>query len=285
MRYAGVIVVYNPNESTIKNIDSYICGIEKLYVVDNSEGVDNFKKFKDKKIEYINNGANLGIAEALNIGAQKAIKDGFDWLLTMDQDSRFYKDHIYKLIKYIENNDVNKVGIVSPFHSILQTRGMNYTGTSEPLLVMTSGNMVNLKAYSEVSGYKSWFFIDCVDFDFCLNLRKHNYEIIQLNTARLKHNLGSTIEKHLLGKTMYVSNHSPVRRYYMVRNRHYIYDLFADTFPEYCRLELSRTKRELLKIWLFEKNKIKKSIYMYRGYKDYKKGVVGKYGENKTSKK
>ena len=239
MRFAGVVVIYNPDKSVLKNIDSYIDGIEKLYVVDNSEDIDNSKMFKNKKIEYIRNGSNLGIAEALNIGSNKAIKDGFDWILTMDQDSRFYKDHIFKMINYINNNDTNDVGIVSPFHSILQTRGINYIGISEPLLVMTSGNLVNLKAY----------------------------------------------EKHLLGKTMYVSHHSPLRRYYMVRNRHYLYDLYHEDFPEYCVLELGRTKRELLKVWLYEKNKLKKSLYMYRGYRDYKKGIVGKYGENEYTKK
>lgn len=31
-----------------------------------------------------NNNGNQGIAHALNVGAQKAIEDGADWLLTMD---------------------------------------------------------------------------------------------------------------------------------------------------------------------------------------------------------
>ena len=108
-----------------------------------------------------------------------------------------------------------------------------------------------------------------------INVISPNFEIIQLNSARLNHNLGNTEEKHLLGKTMYASNHNAVRRYYITRNRHYIYDMYYDRFPEYCELELGRTKRELFKIWMFEKDKIAKTKAVYKGYRDYKAGIKG----------
>ena len=74
---------------------------------------------------------------------------------------------------------------------------------------------------------------------------------------------------------MYVTNHNPIRRYYITRNRHYLYDLYKDDYLDYCALELSRTKHELIKIILFEKDKIKKLKYIYKGYRDYKKGIKG----------
>lgn len=35
-RYAGIVVLYNPKDEVVTNIDSYIEDIEQLYVLDNS---------------------------------------------------------------------------------------------------------------------------------------------------------------------------------------------------------------------------------------------------------
>lgn len=284
MTYAGVVVLFNPDEKVINNINTYVNDLNKLYVVDNTPNKDNSYLFKNKKIEYIANKKNEGIAHALNIGANKAIKEKYDFLLTMDQDSSFPSGNVKKLINYIENNSkyvLKEVGIISAYHLTPQNEFKVAPKVGNPLLVMTSGNFVNLKAHKKIGGFKDWMFIDCVDFDYCLNMRRHGYEIIQLFDAKLNHNLGNTEKKKLFGKTMFVSHHSPIRRYYMVRNRHYLYDMYHDDFPDYCNAEISRTKKEWVKILLFERKKIKKSLMMYRGYRDYKKNRKGEYNEYK----
>ena len=284
MKYEGVVVLFYPDDAMFDNINSYIDEIDKLYVVDNTPGVDISDKFNNPKIKYIPLKENKGIAYALNVGAKEAISNGTDWLLTMDQDSVFEPGAVKEMKNFIEicykNKDLEKIvgkeykkiSIVGPFHVTERTKLHKPSGIDRPLVVMTSGNFVNLEAYKEVEGFKDWLFIDCVDFDFCLNLRKHDYEIIQLNYARLIHPLGDTKQMKIANKIMFADNHSAFRRYYITRNRHYIYDMYHDVFPDYCELEVGRTKKELIKIWLFEKDKIKKTKAIYRGYKDYKKG-------------
>lgn len=289
MKIAGVVVLYKPDKKVRKNIDSYLDELDMLYVVDNSpEPNDNAKQYKDKKIKYISNHENKGIAYALNVGAKEAIKEKAEWLLTMDQDSSFKKDSLNKMIMFLKEIKSNKffaetlsvtyekLGILSTLQRTELNKNNEEKGISYPLVVMTSGNLINLKVYKEVGGYKDWLFIDAVDFDYCLNVRKHRYEIVQMSTAELIHNLGN-VEKHvLLGKTMFATNHSANRRYYITRNRHYLYDLYHDVFPEYCKLEVGRTKKELIKILLFEDSKIAKIKAIYKGYRDYKKGKVGR---------
>ena len=278
MKIAGVTVLFNPDEKVVSNIKTYIDELDCLFLVDNSS-VDNSAKYNfSKKIVYIFNGKNLGIAEALNVGAREALKLEADWLLTMDQDSAF-KDKALKIIidyarKLKKNTDI---GIISPLHRTIQNKNIKKVGIEEPLVVMTSGNLVNLKAYDVVNGFKSWMFIDAVDFEFGLNLRKHGYNIIQINDAILNHNLGDTVKKKFLGKVMFVSNHSAFRRYFIVRNRYYLYDMYHNDFPAFCEAEKGMTKHELLRVILFEKHKIKKLLDMYRGYRDYKKGIKGGY--------
>jgi len=288
VKYQGVVVLFKPDANVFNSINSYVDELDRLYVVDNTPNADISDRFQSEKIKYIPLQENKGIAYALNVGAKKAIEDGADWLLTMDQDSTFEKNALDKMKKFIQKSknqetefNYDKLGIVSPCHMTMRNKNENPQGIVTPILVMTSGNLVNLNAYQDVLGYKDWMFIDCVDFDFCLNLRKHGYEIVQINDARLNHNLGDIIEKHIFGKTCYVDNHSAFRRYFIVRNRQYIYDMYHDDFPTYCELEKKCTRKELIKVWLFEKNKIKKTLAMYRGYRDYKKGIKGDGNEKK----
>lgn len=292
MKISGVVVLYNPDENVLDNIKTYIDLLDVLYVVDNSPiPNDNSKKFKDKKIKYISNNGNKGIAFALNVGAKEALKNGSEWLLTMDQDSSFRKNGVKNMCiflqkirndKYLETivgTTYKKIGIVSPLHITVRNINYNLEGIDKPLEVMTSGNLINLKAYKKIGGFKDWLFIDCVDFDYCLNLRNNNYEIVQLNYVKLDHELGDTVEKKILNKIVYADNHSVFRRYYITRNRHYLYDMYNKDFPDYCKLELGRTRKELIKIWLFEKEKIAKTKAIYKGYMDYKKGNKGEINE------
>ncbi|WP_455682824.1 glycosyltransferase [Thomasclavelia sp.] len=283
MKFAGAVVLYNPDEKDVlDNIKSYIGFLDKLYLVDNSitNNKHKFKNVDSNKIEYIWNEGNLGMATALNVVARKAISDGFMWLLTMDQDSKFKDNSLLYLEKYIKSEFPKnaRLAIVSPFHeTVLSADNKPDVNTvDKPIIVMTSGNIINLDAYQKIGGFKDWYFIDCVDFDYCLNLIRNKYEIHQVNKSILSHELGDTVKKVLFGKVYFCDNHNYIRRYYIVRNRHYIYDEYKDDFPDYCAAEIRCTRAEVKRIILFEKNKIKKLWYMYKGYKDYKAKLTGR---------
>ena len=289
MKIEAVVVFYNPTKENIENINYYIDSVEKVYVVDNTPFKDNSKLIpKNKKIIYLPNKKNLGIAKALNQGVEAAIESGAEWVLTMDQDSTFKKDDVTMmkdLLIKLKNDkktyskyDYDKIGILSPFHLIEQTKYDNPSGIEDKLIVMTSGNLINTKIFSKIGGFKSWMFIDCVDFDYCLNLVKNGYRVLQYNDVKLKHNLGNTEKHKLFNKVLFVSNHGVDRRYYIARNRKYIYELYHDIFPEYCNAEVATTKKDIIKIILYEKKKIKKIKAILEGLKDYRKRYVGERG-------
>lgn len=275
MRVAMMVTWYNPNDENINNISEYLKFVEKLYIVDNSS-VDNKKLIKNsKKIEYIPNMKNLGIATALNIAANKAIEDGYDFLVTMDQDSFLSKDNYDNMVNYINNNDMTNIGIVSPYHDIETNRKKPTTDVEEVLEVMTSGNFLNLDIYKKVGGFKDWLFIDDVDIEYCLNLNKNGYKVIRLNYVKMNHKLGNTKVYKILSKRFIVSNHNAIRRYYMFRNMHYILEMYQDTFPEYCKFLHKVQKGQIRYVILFEHDKINKLKAMRKGYLDYKNRVVG----------
>ena len=276
MKFCGMVTLYNPRQENIDNIYEYLDELDKVYLIDNSS-IDNSKLIKkNKKIMYIPNKENLGIATALNIACKQAIKDKFNWILTMDQDSKITKKVLIELIKYVKENDTTDVSIVSPYHNIDTNRIKSKKKIEECLEVMTSGNLLNLDIYQKIGGFKEWLFIDDVDIEYCLNANKNGYKVLRMNDVIMDHHLGNTKTYKIFNKRFICSNHNATRRYYMVRNMLYVYDLYHDIYPEYCEFLKNVQKGQVRYILMFEKNKFRKLKMMYKGYKDYKKGIKGK---------
>jgi len=273
----GVVLLYNPEETIIDNIMSYINYVEKLYIVDNSEKKNakliNAIQSLSPKCIYIDNNGNQGVAHALNIGAKLAIKNGADWLLTMDQDSSFTQNSFVKLIDWIEHNDIYDVGIVSPLHFESQ---VSLLDTNKNYITMTSGNLVNLIIYNKVGDFLEELFIDSIDTEYCLRLKKFNYKIQRVLSVVLNHNLGDIKYYNFGNKKITYTNHNYLRRYYMMRNRMYIWKKYVDVLPSFINSDKKEVMKEIVKIILFEKSKFKKLIYIFKGYIDYKKNKFGK---------
>ena len=277
MKLAGVVVVYNPTENINKNIETYIDYVDKLYVVDNSDNDNSDKFLKNKKIEYIPNNKNLGIAKALNIAAEKAYTEKFDYILTMDQDSKFEGNNLEKLIKFADNCDINKVGIISPWHVTKEENAIPKEDYEEVVEVMTSGNIVNLKLWKEIKGWKEYFFIDNVDIEYCMNLNKHGFKVIRYNKSKLTHNLGNITRGRILWKEVVCTNHNYIRQYYMIRNLYYLEELYGKDYPDNINKMKRGAQGRLRRIIFCEKDKYRKIRNMYRGKRDYKKGIKGVY--------
>jgi rhamnosyltransferase len=278
MKTAGVTVLYNPDSNTVENAASYAGKIGTLFLVDNSDKPDSDVLMRLKALPgtvYLSNGGNIGIAKALNLGCIKALEERCEWLLTMDQDSRFEPGALESLLSYINRNDNSKTGIVSPFH-IIENKVYELRrpeGVTELDTVMTSGNLLNLEAYGIAGPFMDDFFIDYVDIEYCLRLKKAGYQVLQVNDSILEHHLGNSRN---VGKIL-VTHHSPVRRYYITRNRFFVIQKYKKYFPEICRMELRAFYMELLKILLFEKHKIVKLKMIWDGYRDFRKQKMGKY--------
>ena len=275
MKLAAVVVFYNPSEDNIEKINNYISSVNRLYVVDNSDD-ETIRIESTNKIEYIKLNSNKGIAYALNVGAKKAIDEGYEFLLTMDQDSKVTSEIVDGMKEYLEKHDTKKIGLVSPYQDIDAKDDKKNKDVEEMIEVMTSGNIINLKAYQDIGGFKDWLFIDCVDTDYCMNLHKHGYKVLRLNNIVMKHELGNLVVHKLFGKEYPCYNHNPIRRYYIVRNNMYICDMYGDMYPDYCAWLKRVQKGQVKRILAFEKNKFRKLRMMLKGYRDYKKGIKGK---------
>lgn len=283
IKLAAVVVLYNPEHEIIDNICSYIDQVEKLYIVDNSEIPNQnliIQLGNIKNAEYISNKENLGIAKALNIGAFKAIKDQYEWLLTIDQDSKPQTDMINNMLDFIEKNDIENIGIISPIQIIQANQNIKYSTLSEEKdLVMTSGNILNLKIFETVNGFLDYLFIDQVDHEYCLRIKNYGYKIIQINNAFLDHQLGERKKIKILFFSKERNQHSPLRIYYIFRNGLYVNKKYKKLFPEFNKYIKNVFRNEIICTFLVSEDRIKKFKFIIQAYFDYKNNIFGKYLE------
>lgn len=269
---SGVVVLYNPDCSVLANIYSYLEVLDKVYVVDNSDKPDNELQCilkRDTRISYHFFGCNLGVARALNFGAQLALDGKSDWLLTMDQDSRFVGDNLPRMLQSIEKVDYGTVGMVCSRYSPKNRYVIGVGDRFNDLLVgITSGSFLNLDLYHKTGPFMEELFIDQVDHEYCLRLRSKGYRIVQIKDVFVDHQLGNS-KNHLFFRS---SHHNPIRRYYMSRNRFYVANMYKELYPRFYWTEMVRATIELMKIILMEDEKKRKIKAIYLGFLDYRSG-------------
>ena len=280
---AGTVVLYKPDLEVIGNIKSYLDDVGVLYVVDNSETRHNDvieQILQLDKVVYLSNGENLGIARALNISASKAMEDGYDFLLTMDQDSCAFPRMVTLMLDSVRDKDLSRIGIIGPFHVTIHDH--NKAGVDDYEVIdftMTSGNLLNLSVYQMVGPFLDDLFIDFVDIEYCLRLKQSGCLIVQANRAWLKHGLGDITRIKILHKQLRTSNHPPLRRYYITRNRFFVWQKYREF--EGAKQTIANDKvcfrGEIRNIILFEKFKVAKLVMICRGYLDFKRNRFGKY--------
>ncbi|OTA48785.1 glycosyltransferase [Limosilactobacillus reuteri] len=274
-----LIVTFNPSlDGLIKNLNACSTQIEDILIVDN--GSSNIKEIEELKKTYnihiYKLIKNIGIAGAQNKGFKILAKKGFNWILTLDQDSEIPRLLISaftscgKMVKdtgiitpaYIDENwskqKKKSVGIEkADFHKI-----------SEKKLVISSGNLVNVRAWERVNGFDEKLFIDLVDFDFNTKLRLAGYKIYQLDNIYIQHSIGSSIKRNVLGKLLFLpdisttSDHAPMRQYYIYRNSIIFYKRYAKLYKK--RFLVLRTVVATRRIFLY-KDRAKKFSAAFKG--------------------
>ncbi len=271
LKIAAMVTLFYPQKENFKNIENYLSEVDRLYVIDNTPNKNNQKELPNhKKIVYYNFD-NIGVAKALNLAANLALSEKYKWLLTLDQDTEITIKIVKKLKETASKEETSKIGIITPWHKTKLKIEKPKEKVDYPQDVMTSGNLLNLEIWSSLNGFQEDFFIDGIDIEYGLRLKKNHYKIMRLNDLEINHDLGDIF---YVGNKL-CTNHNGLRRYYMNRNYHYIYENYKNTDYQFCKFLISNYKT-MLKVILFEKHKFSKIYGFCLGYIHFKKGVKGK---------
>ena len=236
-RIAAGVVLFNPDERTEDCLNGLLCQVKKVYVFDNSTKPSGIAL--PSEAVYLTEGENKGIAYALNRIMERAKADGYEWVLTMDQDSILPSGMVEDFEKHLDNPEI---GIICPqvvdrrraYMEVQQGDSAEYIN-----MCITSASCTSITAWERVGRFDEWLFIDLVDNEFCKRFVESGYKILQLKKWALDQEFGKIepksekVQKFWIkvskmmrnqnfAKFGYRKHVSPLRVYYTCRNIIYV---------------------------------------------------------------
>ncbi|MGI8951013.1 MAG: glycosyltransferase [Chitinophagaceae bacterium] len=291
MKIAAVIILYYVDKDIISNIKTYYNYVDKIFVFDNSETESHIKKNLSKlpKIIFFHDNQNLGIAKRLNQACTLALEEGFDWLLTMDQDSKFSLDAISNYFScFSQYKNKENVAMFAPKYSretILSTKECQHNEKEKLEELITAGALLNLSLYKKIDGFDEALFIDAVDFDYCVRAKLCSYSIVEFTNVFLSHELGKQVYRSSI-KTLFTVKkkkiiHSPLRCYYIYRNMLYLKKKYENCALQSTHNYKNHVNAHIKNCILYGRNasEIKKFIKLAK--KDFGNGRMGKIEQTK----
>jgi rhamnosyltransferase len=275
----AVVVSYNGLQKTRQNVEALRRQVRQLHIVDNGSDTESLGVLelleREPGITVERLGENRGVGYALNRGVERAREIGCSWLLTMDQDSVVDGSFIAAFQTALEREP--ELVCLAP-RTTSRSLKKDAAG-GEISYAITSGNLVRVSVFEQIGLYDDGFFVDCIDFDFCLRLRRAGYAVHRVPAAMMQHQLGDAVDLPKVVERIY-ARHSPVRRYYMYRNSLYMAERYVFKFPGFIfKLGLSQMLL-LVFIGLLDSNPLASYRAIARGVWDYALRRNGRYVES-----
>jgi rhamnosyltransferase len=279
----GVIVTYHPNAEMLENIPRVRSQVNGLVIVDNGSDEDELTPLRSASSELefhlLENGDNLGIAEALNRGVMWAKDKGFPWVILFDQDSKITDSFVQLLMQEIVSHpEGQRIASMHPKYVDMKTlteAKVLRAKDGGPVKSMTSGALMPAWIFDKVGYFASEYFIVEVDSEYCYRIRAAGFLVADSQHASLLHSVGTPTTFAAFGFRCRPTNHSPTRRYYMSRNRVAVYRKYFRVFPEWVLQSMYETFRETIKCFLTEQFRIRKFRNFILGTWD---GLTGRMG-------
>jgi len=187
-----IIVIYKSTLEDCESFQSLLAMREEfrslnLFIYDNSPISQELKNYEGLAITNFHDPENSGVSKAYNTGVEHAKKISKEWVLLLDQDTRFPSSILSEYRQAINSNsNINlfvpvlklKNGkIFSPSRYRFK-RGF-FLDTIESgvhslfnLAPVNSGMMVQVEAFFKVGGYNEKVKLDFADFQFVERFRK-----------------------------------------------------------------------------------------------------------------
>jgi rhamnosyltransferase len=284
----AAIVTLRPDRDVIRHVETLIGRVVRVVVIDNGSGAEAASVLDSiaalPSAEVIRNPANLGIARALNQGAQVAMDSGADWLLTLDQDAG-PADEIVSIAgrtfdAYPDRDAIAVIGSTS--FEASRAGWVSADRAARPWIeavnVITAGSFVSLAAIRDIDSFREDLFIDYVDTEFCLRARSRGYRVLASRAPAMTHRIGQPTERWIGLRAVHPTNHSAFRRYYITRNRFFVWRRYWRTEPRFVAKDILAAHKELVKLVLFEQDRVAKIRAMAAGLRDGLRSVSGKRG-------
>jgi rhamnopyranosyl-N-acetylglucosaminyl-diphospho-decaprenol beta-1,3/1,4-galactofuranosyltransferase len=293
---ASITVAYNAVKVLPRQIDALLRQsrpLREIVVVDNAstDGTAAMLAERYPQVTILRMSENLGQAGGWSVGLSYAVfRKQHAWIWSFDNDTIPEADTLETLLTGVDALG-SEVGIAAPLPINGETATCytpylwrdGFVKPSKELLcqpmwfadlVIASGCLIRRDVVEKIGLPRSDFFIDLVDFEYCLRARSHGYKIAVISRAKLGHEIGNGRKVDLLGYKRLWINQPPFREYYVSRNLTYLAWRLRPN---------GATKRSVIRhlvfrmggVALFSSRKVSCLIRMVQGFHD---GIRGRLG-------
>lgn len=283
-KLCGVAVTYHPQPNVVANLRAMVAECGRVIVVDNgSDTAARARLAAIPGVELIALERNVGIATALNLGAERARETGHGWIVTFDQDSRPLPGMVNALRATAHRHP--RAAVIAPRILEDTVGGMGYrwvmrhprtrwlfrrspcaeVDLPSVTMAITSGSLLELATWERLGRFEDALFIDYVDIDYCLKVVRAGRTIAVSAGAKLEHKLGARQSGVLLGHEFRPTHHLAFRHYYMARNRIRVWRQHARSVPHWALFDLSFAFYNAVRVAAFEPGKALKLKAMFLG--------------------
>ena len=230
----AVVVCYDPVLSTLQTLSRNLQteGVPVVWV--NNGPVGSLESARGPHVlKVIELAQNLGVASALNAGYQWALQNGFDAVITFDQDSQPEVGMVGKLQarwaqSASEHLQIAAIGPATIDHrsghamfsfepyNWIRKRFLPNQSKSYPVdHLITSGCLMPCRVWQEVGPMNDGLFIDWVDIEWCARARLMGYVLLLDGGTQMSHSIGE-VSRPILWRRFHL--HTPIRHFYLLRN-------------------------------------------------------------------
>jgi rhamnosyltransferase len=284
----AVIVAFRPRVEDLGNLAEVRPQVQDLVVVDNGSAEETLKLLRNASRELkfilIENGENLGIGAALNIGVRWAKSNGSQWVALFDQDSTVTEGFMARMLADFEYFQTKRnIMLLIPRYKDPQSGVERVCGLDEdggPFVTITSGSLLPVIAFETCGYFNEDLFIYTVDDEYSLRLRSQGYSIALSPRAVLLHASGSPSCYRIFGKPWFqTANYRPGVRYYISRNRIWMSLRYGARYPRWARGALRASFIDLCRLAIAEDYRWAKVKMVFLGLRD---GMLGRMGRTVT---
>ena len=287
MRLSIITLNYNSSENTIKLLESLKNQTDKdfeVIVVDNnSDDISQLMDYKtaETNIIYIKNDRNLGYSGGNNVGIRKALQNGADWVLLLNNDTWVESLFTGRLKAILEGKE-GIVGLaldegertafgglvqwLKPTLIHLSTSQVDNTKSVDKLYAIGGAMLIHKSVFDKVGLLDENYFLYFEDADFCHRARKARIPISFLSKTRISHSVSASTKK--LGSPMLLRYHYRNALYFNLKNGPWYIKILV--WPWSWLI----TVKQIIKI-VIGKNK-ERSVAILKGVGDWYSSRMGK---------
>jgi rhamnosyltransferase len=282
----AVVTAYHPDELLRGVVEAALQRCAAVLVVDNTPAPaaheparpDPLGGFRDPRVTLLGSGRNVGLAAALNQGVA-ALPAQTEAVFFLDQDSVIPDGLIDGLAKDLDDPSIGVVG-PSPVDTVTGRAYETMAGRHDQLddrdMVITSGMLLRRSCLEKVrgAGFREDFFVDYVDLDFCLQLRRAGVRIVRDRALELPHSIGDVRPHRVLGRTVRIGHYAAWRHYWIARNGSILIRENLRPLPVWAVTNTLFLSRWFLQILLFEPRRRTHAAAFLHGLRDALTGRV-----------